>query len=163
MVETITPVVYEGRTRWTVALGLHVLGATTTAALFGGGRGCAGGLLEAPWGRAGWLALAAVATLYAVGELPRVSTAVPQLRRQVPDWWRGFFSWPVAAALYGARTRHRVLHLPGARHVGGGGGRSVRVGGPVRSARRSFGAFGLVAGSRPPEAPGPNRRASPSS
>src|SRR4029450_14056998 len=27
---------------------------------------------------------------------------VPQLRRQVPQWWRTFFSVPVAAFLYGA-------------------------------------------------------------
>jgi hypothetical protein len=102
MVETITPVVYGGRARWAVALVLHVLGATTTAALFGAALGLVGGLLEAPWGRAGALALAVVALVYALGELPRVTATVPQLRRQVPDWWREFFSWPLAATLYGA-------------------------------------------------------------
>jgi len=102
MVETITPVVYGGRTRWAVALTLHVVGATVTAALFGAALGATGVFLEAPWGRAGMVALAAVAVVYAVGELPRVTATVPQLRRQVPDWWRGFFSWPIAATLYGA-------------------------------------------------------------
>src|SRR5919108_375060 len=41
MVETITPVVYGGRARWVVALALHVLGATVTAALFGAALGLA--------------------------------------------------------------------------------------------------------------------------
>jgi hypothetical protein len=102
MVETITPVVYGGRARWAVALGLHVLGATATAASFGAALGLIGSLLEAPWGRAGALAVAVAALVYALGELPRVTATVPQLRRQVPDWWREFFSWPLAATLYGA-------------------------------------------------------------
>ncbi len=102
MVETITPVVYGGRTRWAIALALHVAGATVTAALFGAALGVAGALLEAPWGRAGALVVAITAIVYAVGELPRVTASVPQLRRQVPDWWREFFSWPIAATLYGA-------------------------------------------------------------
>ena len=102
MVETITPVVYGGRVRWATALALHAVGAAMTAALFGAALGIAGRLLEAPWGRAGALALAAVAALYALGEVSRLTVAVPQLRRQVPDWWREYFSWPVAATLYGA-------------------------------------------------------------
>jgi len=102
MVETITPVVYGGRTRWAVALALHVAGATVIAALFGAALGVAGALLEAPWGRAGALVIAITAILYSVGELPRVTASVPQLRRQVPDWWREYFSWPIAATLYGA-------------------------------------------------------------
>ena len=102
MVETITPVVYGGRTRWAVALALHVAGATVTAALFGAALAAVGALLEAPWGRAGAVALAMAALIYAAGELPRVTATVPQLRRQVPDWWREYFSWPIAATLYGA-------------------------------------------------------------
>ena len=102
MVETITPVVYGSRARWAVAFLLHVVGATATAGLFGAALGAVGGLLDAPWGRAGALVLAAAAGIYALGELPRVTATVPQLRRQVPDWWREFFSWPVAAFLYGA-------------------------------------------------------------
>jgi len=102
MVETITPVVYGSRARWAIAFLLHVVGATATAALFGAALGAVGALLDAPWGRAGALVLAVAAGVYALGELPRVTATVPQLRRQVPDWWREFFSWPVAAVLYGA-------------------------------------------------------------
>ena len=102
MVETITPVVYGGRTRWIGALALHVAGATSTAALFGAVSGALGALLGAPWGRAGMVAFALVAAVYAIGETPGVKATVPQLRRQVPEWWRGFFSWPIAAVLYGA-------------------------------------------------------------
>jgi hypothetical protein len=102
MVETITPVVYGGRARWVAALTLHAAGAIVTAAVFGLALGLLGRALAAPWGRAGSLALAALAVLYAVAELPRVSMVVPQLRRQVPDWWREEFGWPVAATLYGA-------------------------------------------------------------
>jgi hypothetical protein len=102
MVETISPVVYGSRGRWATAFVLHVIGATVTAALFGAVLGALGGLLDAPWGRAGAVVLAAAAVVYAFGELPRVTATVPQLRRQVPDWWREFFSWPVAAFLYGA-------------------------------------------------------------
>lgn len=102
MVETITPVVYGGRARWIGALALHVTGATSTAALFGAVAGALGALLGAPWSRAGMVALALSAAVYAIGETPRVTATVPQLRRQVPDWWRGFFSWPITAVLYGA-------------------------------------------------------------
>ena len=42
-----------------------------------------------------WIAAAAVAVVYALAELPRVTVAVPQLRRQVPDWWRSFFTPPL--------------------------------------------------------------------
>jgi hypothetical protein len=97
MVETITPVVHGGRGRWLGAVALHALGATATAALFGAGLGWVGARLGAPWGRTGILAVGAVALVYAVGRAP-----VPQLRRQVPDWWRTFFGRPVAALLYGA-------------------------------------------------------------
>ena len=102
MVETITPVVHGGRARWARAVSLHVLGATLTAALFGAVLGAVGSLLGAPWGRAGAIALAIVALVYAIGELPRASVAVPQLRRQVPDWWRTYFGPSAAAFLYGA-------------------------------------------------------------
>ena len=102
MVETITPVVYGGRARWTAALTLHTVGATVTAGMFGLLLGWLGDSLQAPWGRAGALALAAVALAYALAELPRITVTVPQLRRQVPDWWREEFGWPIAATLYGA-------------------------------------------------------------
>ena len=102
MVETITPVVHGGRGRWLGALALHASGAAVTAALFGAALGWTGGLLGAPWGRAGLLALTAFAATYAVGELTGRRVPVPQLRRQVPDWWRTFFGRPIASILYGA-------------------------------------------------------------
>ncbi len=102
MVETITPVVYGGRARWIGGLMLHVAGATITAAAFGALLGAVGEALGAPFGRAGLVALAALALVYAAGTLPRVPVAIPQLRRQVPDWWRTFFSPGVTAFLYGA-------------------------------------------------------------
>ncbi len=83
-------------------MALHVLGAGVTAALFGAILGGIGSLLGAPWGRAGAVGVAVVALVYALGELPRVGVAVPQLRRQVPDWWRTYFGPSLAAFLYGA-------------------------------------------------------------
>jgi hypothetical protein len=102
MVETITPVVHGERARWRGTLVLHTLGATVTAAGFGAALGWVGGLLGAPWGRPGLIALAAAAAAYGIGELSRRRLPIPQLRRQVPDWWRTFFGRPVAAVLYGA-------------------------------------------------------------
>lgn len=102
MVETISPVVHGGRARWLGTLALHTMGATGTAALFGAVLGWIGGALGAPWQRPGLLALAAISTLYALGALTRLRVPVPQLRRQVPDWWRTFFGRPFAAVLYGA-------------------------------------------------------------
>src|SRR5918996_1340545 len=102
MVETISPVVYGTRARWLGSLALHAAGAAATAAAFGAALAAAGAALEAPWGRAGAVAVVAVAVLYAARELLGVPVPVPQLRRQVPDWWRTFFGRPVAAFLYGA-------------------------------------------------------------
>jgi hypothetical protein len=48
------------------------------------------------------LVVTATAVLYAGRELAGLPIPVPQLRRQVPDWWRTFFGWPLAAFLYGA-------------------------------------------------------------
>ncbi len=102
MVETISPVVHGGRARWLGTLALHTFGATGTAALFGAALGRIGGVLGAPWQRSGLLALATVAALYALGALTPLRVPVPQLRRQVPDWWRTFFGRSFAAVLYGA-------------------------------------------------------------
>ena len=101
MVETITPVVHGGsRLAWAVSLAVHVLGAGIAAAAFGALLGAFGTLLGAPWGAAGMLGVATAAAVYLIAELgARVS--VPQLRRQVPDWWRTFFPPRVAAFLYG--------------------------------------------------------------
>jgi hypothetical protein len=105
MVETITPVVYGGRTRWAVALALHTIGALATAAVFGATLGLLGAALGAPWGRAGGAAVAVVAGIYLLGELPGWKgwrPPVPQMRRQVPAWWREYFGWAFASFLYGA-------------------------------------------------------------
>ena len=103
MVETITPVVHGGRARWLSTLALHTLGATVTAGVFGAALGWVGGLLDAPWGRPGLIALAVIAAAYGLAELSRRRRLpIPQLRRQVPDWWRTFFGRQVAAVLYGA-------------------------------------------------------------
>ena len=102
MVETITPVVHGGRAgRWAGSVALHTTGAIASAAAFGAILGAAGSLLGAPWGGGGALVVALVAVLYLLREATLASVPVPQLRRQVPQWWRTFFSVPVAAFLYG--------------------------------------------------------------
>ncbi|HEY2802726.1 MAG TPA: MauE/DoxX family redox-associated membrane protein [Actinomycetota bacterium] len=106
MVETINPVVYGGaagsRSGYRTALALHVLGATAAAAIFGAALGGLGSVLGAPWGVAGVLAVALAAGLYLLREAFRVPVPVLEARRQVPDWWRTFFSRNVTAVLYGA-------------------------------------------------------------
>jgi hypothetical protein len=103
MVETITPVVHGGRAwRWAGSVALHVTGAVASAAAFGAVLGSVGALLGAPWGGSGSLLVAVVAGLYLLREGTLVQLQVPQLRRQVPQWWRTFFPVPVAAFLYGA-------------------------------------------------------------
>ena len=102
MVETIAPVVHGGRNRkyWS-ALALHILGATTSGALFGALLALVGKISGAPWGAAGFVAIAVVAGLYAARELFGAPIPLPDLDRQVPDWWRTFYSPDVAALLYG--------------------------------------------------------------
>lgn len=102
MVETITPVVYGGRARWAIGLLFHVAGAGFTAAMFGAAVGGLGALLGAASVAAGQVVVAVIAFAYLVGELSRRPLPVPQLRRQVPEWWRTFFPAPAAAFLYGA-------------------------------------------------------------
>ena len=102
MVQTITPVVHGGRRRrWIGTVLLHVVGATTAAALFGAVLGAVGGLLGGPFGRAGGLLVATVALLYAARELFRLPVPLPELRRQVPEWWRGWLRPQPVAFLYG--------------------------------------------------------------
>ena len=101
MAETITPVVHGGSRRaWAVSVAVHALGAGIAAATLGALLGGFGALLGAPWGRTGAMAVAAVAGVYLVAEFG-IGVPVPQLRRQVPDWWRTFFPPRVAAFLYG--------------------------------------------------------------
>ena len=103
MVETITPVVHGGRKgRWAGDVALHVAGATLSAGAFGAVLGAAGAVLEAPWGRGGLLVVVAASGVYLLREAEAVSVPIPQLRRQVPEWWRTFFTAPVASFLYGA-------------------------------------------------------------
>jgi len=102
MVQTITPVVHGGRRgRWIGSVAAYTVGATLSAAAFGAFLGGVGRVLGAPWGSAGLWALAGVAALYATRELFGVQIPLPNLHRQVPDWWRTFFSPPVASVLYG--------------------------------------------------------------
>ena len=102
MVETITPVVHGRRTGYVLAVALHTAAASTTAALTGIALGSIGMVLGAPWGSAGAAAVAGVAALYLLREVARIPVPLPNARRQVPEWWRTFFSPPVAATLYGA-------------------------------------------------------------
>ena len=102
MVETIVPVVHgERRSRYLAAVVLHTLGTTVTAAAFGALLGGVGALLGAPWGILGAALVAVVSLVYAVSETFRLGVPVPCRRRQVPEWWRRFFSAPVASLLYG--------------------------------------------------------------
>jgi Methylamine utilisation protein MauE len=101
MVETITPVVHGGsRERWGISLALHAIGAAAAAAIVGSLLAGAGALLGAPWGVPGAVLIVAAAALYVAREMG-APVPVPQLRRQVPDWWRTFFPPHVAAFLYG--------------------------------------------------------------
>lgn len=102
MVTTIDPVVYGGRNRsYASAVVLHVVGATAAAAAFGALLGGVGALLGAPWRTAGPIAVAAVALVYALREATGLPIPIPDRHRQVPEWWRSFYSHPVAALLYG--------------------------------------------------------------
>jgi len=102
MVETITPVVYGGRNRsyWT-AVAFHTLGAGLSAGALGLVLGGLGWLVGAPWDGSGWWVLVAVAAAYALREAFGLPIPLPDLDRQVPDWWRTFYSPNVAALLYG--------------------------------------------------------------
>jgi hypothetical protein len=100
MVETITPVVHGGRgRRWVALLALHATGATLAAAAFGAALGGVGALLGGPWD-IGLAIVAGAAGLY-LAEVFGARVPVPQLRRQVPNWWRTFFPFGIASFLYG--------------------------------------------------------------
>ena len=103
MVETISPVVHGGRRkRYWSSVALHALGATLAAATFGLILGGAGALLRAPWGRLGAAIVAVVAIMYLVREAFGLQIPLPERHAQVPQWWRDFFSPPLASFLYGA-------------------------------------------------------------
>ncbi len=102
MAETITPAVHGGRRRaYLVASALHVAGATAAAALLGAALGVAGSLARAPWEVTPAL-VAAIGAVYFVREAFRLPVPLPDRKRQVPEWWRTFYSPAVAAFLYGA-------------------------------------------------------------
>jgi hypothetical protein len=102
MIETITPVVHgRRRSRYWTTVALHALGASLAAGALGIALGAVGALLGAPWGGAGLAAVAAVALAYAARELLHLPLPLPDRKRQVPEWWRTFFSPRVAAFLYG--------------------------------------------------------------
>ena len=144
MAQTITPVVHGGRgRRWARVLGLHILGATVSAGILGAALGAAGMALGAPWGVLGTLAVAAVAGAYALRELAGIRVPIPELRRQVPEWWRSTFSAETAAMLYGlglgigfaTHLRHGTLVAVAAASLASGDPLVAAVG---------MGAFGLA-------------------
>ena len=101
MVETITPVVHGICRRFASAVLVHAVGATLSAAVTGVLLGGAGAALGLKWNTAGVAAIVVVGAAYAGREAFGWRVPLPQLRRQVPEWWRTFFSPRTAAALYG--------------------------------------------------------------
>jgi hypothetical protein len=102
MVHTITPVVNGGKTSgYWASVVLHTVGTTVSAAAFGIVLGGVGLLARAPWGSAGAAVIALVALLYSARELAHLPLPLFDRRQQVPEWWRSFYSRPVAALLYG--------------------------------------------------------------
>ncbi|MDQ3982924.1 MAG: hypothetical protein M3271_09635 [Actinomycetota bacterium] len=103
MAETITPVVHGGKRRpYLVAASLHVAGATLSAAALGAALGLVGLAVGAPWRTWTAAVVAVVAAAYLLREAFGVPVPLPDRKRQVPEWWRTFFSPAVAAFLYGA-------------------------------------------------------------
>jgi Na+-driven multidrug efflux pump len=102
MVQTIDPVVHGGRNRsYLRAVFFHALGATTSATLVGAVLATAGWAMGAPWGRTGSIVVIVVALVYVLREALRLPVPLFDRRRQVPEWWRTFYSAHTAAFLYG--------------------------------------------------------------
>ena len=102
MVSTISPVVHGGRTsRYWLVWSLHALGATAAAAATGAVLGSVGVLLGAPWGVVGAAGVVGIGALYALRDLFGLPIPLPDLKKEVPEWWRTFFSPGVTSALYG--------------------------------------------------------------
>jgi hypothetical protein len=101
MAETVVPVVHRTRADYRIAVALHTLGATLSAAAMGAALGAIGALLGLSL--SGWAAAAVIliGIVYGTADLLGWKIPRPQLRRQVPEWWRTFFSPGVAAFLYG--------------------------------------------------------------
>lgn len=102
MVETISPVVHGGRNRsYWLSIGMHVLGATVAAAAFGAVLGGLGALAGAPWNAAGVVVIVIAAAIYSAREAFALPLPTFDRKQQVPEWWRTFYSRPVASFLYG--------------------------------------------------------------
>jgi hypothetical protein len=101
MVETIAPVVYGRRRDYWIAVLIHTLAAGSGGAAFGALLGTLGVLLGAPWGAAGLVVIGGAGVIYAAREWFRLPVPLFDRKRQVPDWWRTFYSPFVAAWLYG--------------------------------------------------------------
>ncbi|MCA1848652.1 MAG: hypothetical protein LC704_06640, partial [Actinobacteria bacterium] len=101
MVETISPVVYGNQMRYRTALALHAGAAALSAALLGAALGSLGAVLGGPWGSGASVFVALLACAYSLREWLGLPIPIFDRRRQVPRWWRDFFSPNVAAALYG--------------------------------------------------------------
>ena len=102
MAEAITPVVHGGKRRpYLAASLLHAVGATLAAGALGLVLAALGAALRGPWDVGTPVAIAAIASLYLAREAFRLPVPLPERKRQVPEWWRTFFSPPVAAFLYG--------------------------------------------------------------
>lgn len=102
MVETISPVVHGGRTKtYWLSIALHVLGATAAASVFGALLGGLGSLARAPWGPAGLVFICVLALVYFLRETLHLPIPTFDRKKQVPLWWRTFYSKPVASLLYG--------------------------------------------------------------
>ena len=101
MVQTIAPAGRGGKHEATRSLALHTIATTLAAAATGAALGGFGALLRAPWGTAGAVLVIAVALTYFARDALHAPIPLPQLRRQVPEWWRSFFSPGTAALLYG--------------------------------------------------------------
>jgi hypothetical protein len=102
MAETIVPVVHgDRRDNYWATVALHTAAAAVAAGALGAALGAVGWALSAPWGAAGLVAVALAAALYAARAAFGLPIPIPDRHRQVPDWWRTFFSPPTAAVLYG--------------------------------------------------------------
>jgi hypothetical protein len=72
-----------------------------SAAALGAALGAIGAILGAPWGREGVALVILTAAAYTARELFGAKIPLPNLHRQVPEWWRTFFSPTAASFLYG--------------------------------------------------------------
>jgi hypothetical protein len=102
MAETISPAVHGGRSRmyWR-AVAVHVLGSSLAGAVLGLMLGFLGAALGGPWQNSGPLVVALVATAYFLRVTAGLSVPLLHRRRQVPDWWRTFYSPAVSSFMYG--------------------------------------------------------------